>query len=383
MYLKFRITYVLMALLIMATVSASSGSAPAAYKIRGVVINMESGGPVKLAEVFISGSTFGSITNEAGEFELETSYLPCQLVVSHISYAPFNKMIDAESLTYLTVKLSPYPHEITEITIASTSRRKDNLELFKKGFLGTDDIAKSCTILNDSVITFMWDSLVFSASSNQPIQVDNPKLGYKINIILDNFKLIYTPETYKRIHKARKIKPDVTDAIYQIACHFHYKPYTPGKQREENRIVKNRRRIYYGSKMHFLRALYSGKLKTHGYEINPGSKWIPVTYSGIMNTSSGINILFLDQEGLPEKMLVYPEKPMQISFFEDQFGNPVDLNMDSGFNLDPRQSMIRFVNKRCTVRKNGTTLDYSMIFSGHMGDQRISSMLPDDYEPQD
>ena len=103
MYLKFRITYVLMALLIWAIVSASSGSAQTAYKIRGVVINMESGGPVQLAEVFISGTTYGSITNESGEFELETSYLPCQLVVSHISYAPFSKMIDAESFAYLTV----------------------------------------------------------------------------------------------------------------------------------------------------------------------------------------------------------------------------------------------------------------------------------------
>ena len=381
MYLKFRITYVLMALLIMATISSPSGRAQAAYKIRGVVINMESGGPVQLAEVFISGTTYGSITNEAGEFELETSYLPCQLVVSHISYAPFNTLINAESPAYLTVKLIPYQHEIKEITIGSTSRRKDNLELFKRGFLGTDDIAKSCTILNDSVISFMWDSLIFSASSYQPIQIDNPKLGYRISIILENFKLIYTHEIYKKIHKGDKIKPDPTDASYQIACYFHYKPYSPGTSRKGYRIAENRRRVYYGSKMHFLRALYSGKLKTHGYEINPGFKWIPVTYSGIMKTSSGINILFLDQKGMPEKMLLYPESPMQISFFKDYRGEAIDLNLDSGFQMDPVQSRIRFTDKMCTVRYNGTTLDYSMVFSGYISEQRIANMLPDDYEP--
>jgi hypothetical protein len=277
--------------------------------------------------------------------------------------------------------LIPYPYEIKEITIESTSRRKDNLELFKRGFLGTDDIAKSCTILNDSVLSFSWDSLVFSASAYQPVLLDNPRLGYKISIILENFKLIYTPEVYKRIHKARKIKPDVSDAIYQMACHFHYKPYPPETSREHDRIVKNRRRVYYGSKMHFLRALYSGKLKTQGYEINPGIKWIPLTYSGIMKTSSGINIIFLDQEGLPDKMLLYPERPMQILFFKDHTGKPVDLNLESGFHLEPLQSRVRFANKRCTVRKNGTTLDYSMVFSGYISDQRISNMLPVDYEP--
>ena len=165
-----------------------SGSMPKTYKITGVVLNKETNKPIPLVEVFISGSTYGSITNEEGKFELETSYLPCQLVASHISYAPFNKMIDAESLTYLTIKLIPYQHEIKEISVESMSRRKNNMELFKRGFLGWDDIASICTILNDSVLSFTWDSLVFTASAYQPVLIDNPKLGYRIKIILKNFK---------------------------------------------------------------------------------------------------------------------------------------------------------------------------------------------------
>jgi len=74
-----------------------SGSMPKTYKITGVVLNEETNKPIPLVEIFISGSTFGSITNEEGKFELETSYLPCQLVASHISYAPYNKLIDFES----------------------------------------------------------------------------------------------------------------------------------------------------------------------------------------------------------------------------------------------------------------------------------------------
>ena len=360
-----------------------SGGMPKTYKITGVVLNKETNDPIPLVEVFISGSTYGSIINEEGKFEIETSYLPCQLIASHISYAPYNKLIDAESRTDLTLRLIPYQHEIKEITVESMSRRKDNMELFKRGFLGWDDIASTCTILNDSVLSFTWDSLVFSASAYQPVLIDNPKLGYRIKIILKNFKLIYKPEDYKRIHKGRKIKSDVTDAIYQIACNFHYSPYPPGTKREQERIEKTRLMVFYGSKMHFLRALYSGQLKAHGYEINPGIKSAPITSLQIMDSWSGIKIFFLDQEGYQEKLMIYPEESMIISFYKDYTGKPVDLNRDSGDHLDPLQSMVKFANKECIVRYNGSTLDYSLIFSGHIGDQRISNMLPDDFMSND
>jgi hypothetical protein len=375
--------YALISALITVFALFVSGSMPKTYKITGVVLNEETNKPIPLVEVFISGSTFGSITSEEGKFELETSYFPCQLIASHISYAPFNKLVDAESRTDLTIRLIPYQHEIKEITVESMSRRKDNMELFKRGFLGWDDIASTCTILNDSVLSFMWDSLVFTATAHQPVLIDNPKLGYRIKIILKNFKLIYKPEDYKRIHRGRKIKPDVTDAIYHIASNFHYSPYPPGTRREQERIEKTRLRVFYGSKMHFLRALYSGQMKVHGYEINPGIKSAPITYSQIMDSRSGIKIFFLDQEGYPEKLMIYPELPMVISFFKDYTGKPVNLNQDSGTHLDPIQSMVKFANKKCIVRYNGTTLDYSLIFSGHIGDQRISNMLPDDFMPYD
>lgn len=375
--------YALISALITVFALFVSGSMPKTYKITGVVLNEETNKPIPLVEVFISGSTFGSITNEEGKFELETSYLPCQLIASHISYAPFNKLVDAESRTDLTIRLIPYQHEIKEITVESMSRRKDNMELFKRGFLGWDDIASTCTILNDSVLSFMWDSLVFTATAHQPVLIDNPKLGYRIKIILKNFKLIYKPEDYKRIHRGRKIKPDVTGAIYHIVSNFYYSPYPPGTRREQERIEKTRLRVFYGSKMHFLRALYSGQMKVHGYEINPGIKSAPITYSQIMDSRSGIKIFFLDQEGYPEKLMIYPELPMVISFFKDYTGKPVNLNQDSGTHLDPLQSMVKFANKKCIVRYNGTTLDYSLIFSGHIGDQRISNMLPDDFMPND
>jgi hypothetical protein len=372
---------VLTAAILIVFPSLVSGSAQETYKITGVVLNRETNDPVPLAEVFISGTTHGSITDTEGRFELETGYLPCQLVVSHLSYAPFNRMIDVESLTYLTIRLIPYQHEITEIAVESISRRKENLELFKRAFIGEDDIAYACKILNDSILSFRWDSLVFSASARQPLLIDNPKLGYRIKIILEDFKLIYQPEDYRKIHRGRKIKPDVTGALYQTICQFHFIPHPPGKGSQQKRIENNRLRTYYGSRMHFLRALYSDQLKSYGYRINPGYQSFPITDARILDSSSGIKIIFLDPLGYPDKMLILPDKPVEISFFEDYSGKPVNLNKENGMHVSPLKSRLTFSKNKCMVRYNGTTFDYSLVFYGDLGGQRIASMLPDDFKP--
>jgi hypothetical protein len=346
-----------------------------------VILNRETNEPVPLVEVFISGTTYGSITDQNGQFELITSYLPCQLVASHVSYAPFNKMIDAESLTYLTIRLIPYQHEIREISVASKSRRKENLELFKRGFLGTDPIAKSVVILNESALSFTWDSMVFKASADQPLYIENPKLGYRVKIILEDFNLIYDSISYNRIHRGRKIKPDASDALYRITGYYHFTPYPPTTTREQKQIKKNRLSVYYGSKMHFLRALYAGQLKSNGYRISPSFTSVPVDYPREIDTRSGITITFHDPEGTPDRVLVYPEQPMAILFFKDYTGEPVNLIWDSGDHILPERSEIKFANRKCAVRYNGTTLDYSLVFWGYMGEQRVAKMLPDDFTP--
>jgi len=64
------ILYTLSNILISVSIPALSGNGLPAYIIKGIVLNNETGAPVPLAEAFISGTTFGSITNAEGVFEL-------------------------------------------------------------------------------------------------------------------------------------------------------------------------------------------------------------------------------------------------------------------------------------------------------------------------
>ena len=382
MFLNLKITNTLFAVLILVFVASVSGNGSSAYKIKGIVLNHKTGAPIPLAEVFISGTTFGSITNDEGEFELKTSYLPCQLVASHISYAPFTMMIDKESMSYVTIKLIPYEHEIKEITIEATSMRKENMEVFRQAFLGMDEYASACTILNDSVLLFRWDSSVFSASAYQPLLVDNSKLGYRIKIILNEFKLAYDPVAYKKIQRNKRHISKIAGAVYQMQGEFFFIPHPPGKSGKQERITNSRLKAYFGSRMHFLRSLYLGNPKKHGYDIKPDFYPAPITGNRDLQWP-GIELIFLDSEGYPDRRLLYPNRTMTIDFVQKYSGVPLNLNERKGTDLIHHYSEVNFGSKRCIIRSIGTTSDYCLMFSGYIGGQRVSTMLPDDFMPED
>jgi hypothetical protein len=213
------------------------------------------------------------------------------------------------------------------------------------------------------------------------VLLDNPRLGYRVKIILEDFKLIYDPETYQKIRGSKRKKPSAVGAIYQTFCNFHFVPYPPGKAGKRRRIENARLRAYYGSRMHFLRSLYSGSLKANGYLISPTFQRLNLNGNENLNLLHGVKFIFLDPDGYPEKLLILPEEPLEISFFEDYSGAPVNLNQDDGRFLIPNQSKLTYGDKECFVRYNGTTFDYGLIFHGDIGNQRISRMLPDDFNP--
>lgn len=378
MILKHKTVNSFLAVLMLVFLISASGYGSSVYKIRGIILNQKTGEPISLAEVFISGTTFGSITNDKGEFELTTSFLPCQLVASHVSYAPFTMKIDLESLSFITIKLLPFEHEIQELTVEGINARKENMKLFRQVFLGTDEYASACTLINDSVLLFRWDSSVFSASAYQSLLVDNNKLGYRIKIILNDFKLIYDPKVYRKILNNKKNLSNIAGAVYQMQGEFFFIPHPPGKRGKQERITNSRMKVYFGSRMHFLRSLYLGNPKKHGYDIKPD--FYPAPIYGYRDLEwPGKKLVFLDPEGYPDRLLLYPNEAMTIDFVQKYSGEPVDLTERKSVDLIHHYSEVNFSSEKCIIRSIGTTSDYCLMFSGYIGGQRVSTMLPDDY----
>ena len=61
--------------------------------ITGIVIDAQTQKPIVHAEVFISGTTTGCITNKDGSFSLESPFFPCVVVVDHVSYDSYIKTL--------------------------------------------------------------------------------------------------------------------------------------------------------------------------------------------------------------------------------------------------------------------------------------------------
>jgi hypothetical protein len=74
---------------------------------------------------------------------------------------------------------------------------------------------------------------------------------------------------------------------------------------------------------------------------------------------------------------------MTIDFVQKYSGVPLNLNERKGTDLIHHYSEVNFGSKRCIIRSIGTTSDYCLMFSGYIGGQRVSTMLPDDFMPDD
>jgi hypothetical protein len=153
--------------------------------------------------------------------------------------------------------LQPKIYDLKETVISAKSlesKRRRNLLLFKEEFIGNTANAQECEILNTKDITFNYDSDddTIKAYALKPILIENRALGYKITYYLDKF------EYYKE-----------QEATFFCGNLIFNEDFNIDKTQKET-YERKREHAYLGSRMHFFRVLWSGKLKSSEFIIkNP------------------------------------------------------------------------------------------------------------------
>lgn len=304
--------------------------------IKGTVLDNETKCPIGFAYLYFSGTFAGTQSDQNGNFELDVSKnASTSLTISAIGYYSSSLTdfsIEKSQIIYLTPKL----YELKEITINAKSlarKRKANLRMFKNEFLGTTDNARECEILNESDITFNYDSDkdTLKAFASKPILIDNRGLGYKITYYLDKF------EYYK---KSRSF-------FYKGNVIFNEDLTTYELQKQSFEV--NRRYAYFGSRMHFFRALWVNDLKSEGF---------------IAKTSSDANLNYEDiviQEDNHRKFLKYHE------------------NLDIYYYTKFRMSHIVFLEERVYFDNSGYFDQLGISWEGEFAIQRVGDLLPYEY----
>ena len=171
--------------------------------LTGVVVDLQNNEPLPYANVFFANTTLGDAADKEGRFILDRIPVGAyQLVVSRIGYDLYVQPVEiAPGLTQkLRVRLKVHSIEGEEISITAegSKKRQRNLSLFEKYFIGETRNAKQTFIMNPEALSFKTavgtgDML---AEAGQPLIVENRALGYRIEIILKQFRCGFSGAHY-------------------------------------------------------------------------------------------------------------------------------------------------------------------------------------------
>lgn len=229
--------------------------------ITGAITSAETNKPLPRASVFLSNSSVGSASAEDGKFSL--NYIrPGQytLTVTILGYEDYSKsiLVGREPIK-IDIQLTPKPMMLKEVTIISAADWKKNYEAFRKSFIGTDENAKNCVVINPHVLNLQFNRTkqTLEASADEFLVVENKALGYRVKFLLKDF---------------------IEDRLANIVAYGGERLFEelPGNAAQKKKWHEKREEAYYGSAMHFFRSLYTNKLSEDGFimyhlnrQINP------------------------------------------------------------------------------------------------------------------
>lgn len=229
--------------------------------ITGKVVTKASKTSIPQASVFLSNSSFGTSSGADGTFTLN-KLRPGQyiLVVTSVGFNDFTQKVQVgDQPVNVEVELEPKVIQLREVNISTTAKAdwKRNFEQFKKDFLGADDNARLCQILNPDVIYFTYHkkALTLEAETEKFLVIDNKALGYRVKFLLKDFK---------------------SDGIAEIISYGGERLFEelPGSKSQKKAWQKARDDAYYGSPMHFYRALYTDRLTEEGFELRHLTRYL-------------------------------------------------------------------------------------------------------------
>lgn len=376
------------------TVAAQNGV------ITGKVTSSGTKAPVPRASVFLSNASYGTATNEDGSFNLR-GIKPGQynLVVTVVGFEEYAKEVLVGSQPIdLTIELTPKVMMMRQVTITSNADWKKNYELFKKDFIGTNENAKQCKVVNPHVLDFIYyrRKQLLEASSEEFLIVENSALGYRTKFLLNSFSSDNVSHTVSYGGKA----------LFEEL---------PGSESQKKKWKAKREESYYGSPQHFYRSLYKNKLADDGFimyyytrSLNP-NRYQETYIQQKIKQFNGINrdsaLYWFNQMDVPKwykEVLVKPElkaldvlrrtrqegifaitlptylyvvytKKHEETVFRDIY-HPLDMENFETSVVTPTKAQYAVFDM------NGIVIAESPLYEGTWSKSKLSNLLPVDYE---
>lgn len=223
--------------------------------LRGKVIASDSKQPIHLANVFLSNTSIGTVTNAEGVFVVDR--FPqgrFDVVISCIGYETYVTTIQYAQLpAFIEVVLKPKVNILQEVVVEPYEKNgwERYGEFFIENFIGTSALAADCKLKNPETIRFRYNKKenILRAFADEPIVLENRALGYILRYDLKLFEFNYATR------------------IFYFQGYPLFENIETDRKRLLNRWERNRIEAYYGSMMHFMRSLFRNQLIEEGFEI--------------------------------------------------------------------------------------------------------------------
>lgn len=321
------------------------------------------------ANVFIDGTTIGTVTGSNGEYILEK--IPegsHQLVFSHIGYSTHSYAIRVErgSAYVVNAHLDQQATELDSVEVTSLPYVDSKYWLkyfnaFEKEFIGYSRNSAYTKITNREVLDFTYDTQrdILKVYAEKPLEIINNALGYKVNCQLEYFE--------KNKH--------ITN--FHIKMRFQNLQHSGRKERRK--WEKNRKNAYNGSSAHFFKSIIKGSYAKEGFRIyreNQENRIVPVHRSDILNES---------EDGLYWKLsftgpifIQYTKELESAEYLNSLSGYEGGSNGSStpGF----QQSELELKVNEVILFKNGQIRKpENVIKKGYWSWERVADLMPIDY----
>ncbi|RYU90575.1 carboxypeptidase-like regulatory domain-containing protein [Mucilaginibacter terrigena] len=349
----------------------------AQISISGKIINGTDKSPVADASVFLSNATVGNKSAGDGTFILR-NVKPGQyeLVVTVIGYETYRQAVLAAggSISLPDIKLIPKTLVLKEVNIMPDPNWERNYDAFKQEFLGTSSIALKCVILNPGMVDLEYDksTRTLTGSSYDFLEIDNKALGYHIKYLLTKF-----------------LKDGKINLVYYEGSALFQE--MKGSAKEKARWKKNRKQVYEGSSMQFLRAIVGNNMPNYGFKVLRLIRKPNPAYTGLndkyIQTLVNVPLEVTDFTKLTDNRGIFALKFPDCLYVmytkkrdDDRYNSTYrPLNMPNYLT-----TILSFVEPYTLFDTNGVIINPAAVtFEGNWGKSRVAEMLPVDYTPEE
>ena len=338
------------------------------YNVSGKVIDKISHAPLAGASVFAQNTTFGVATDADGNFKLRVPNGGYDLIVTFSGYETeivriSNSIAQQGSLT---LEARPKEKSLAEVSVIATNEVKDGWkkygELFTNSFIGNGGFSKQTVLNNPEALKFFFSKKRnrLKVIADEPLQVTNDALGYKIKFAIDSLTYEYNNNNSQFIG-------------YPLFEEMH------GTSEQEERWKQNRLIAYKGSILHFMRSFYSKNLESEGFEIQFQIRNKDTEHT--IQVSNAYDALNYTSDDSMHTVEFSPNQPDMVVIYKKGKPETGFLEYDPAANKNFQASILTIAPEEwIVIEQNGYYYEQaSVLLNGYMGYEKVGNMLPYDY----